>query len=277
MNAMSDDLIKLNDFASEKDEEYPILIAQRYLNIFHQIHIFNAAKKEEFDRSLLEMSDKVKKQLAAMPGGRILLEHIQEVEEARGIITDATLNLIAKDIKENKASPSLLAAKKHHINVALGDEFTEKLASAVVNALQGSKNESQTTSAESSESFPDAVPLFCSNDASGNIIIDRTTLLKQIPCLPFLKNNKNIYAVKIYSHRLGPVISSRAIFYIDKSEVVCSGDLALYFFNNKEAKLLNIRVDKNGQLYGLHWNPVERTNINTSDLTKIHKVVAINL
>ena len=105
---MSDDLIKLNDFASEKDEEYPILIAQRYLNIFHQIHIFNSTKKEEFDRSLLEMSDKVKKQLAAMPGGRILLEHIQEVEAERGIIPDATLNLFAKDIKENKDTQSLL-------------------------------------------------------------------------------------------------------------------------------------------------------------------------
>lgn len=274
---MSGDLIKLNDFASEKDEEYPILIAQRYLNIFHQIHIFNSAKKEEFDRSLLEMSDKVKKQLATMPGGRVLLEHIQEVEEARGIITDETLNLIAKDIKENKEGKSLLSPKKHNINVALGDEFTEKLASSIVNALQGAKNENKTAPEENSADFPDAIPLFCSNDAAGNITIDSTTLLKQIPCLPLLKNSKNIYAVKLYSHRLGPVISSRAVFYIDKTEVVCSGDLALYFFNNKEAKLLNIRVDKNGQLYGLRWNPVERTNIGTADLAKIHKVVAINL
>ena len=33
---MSDFMIEGNDFASEKDEESPILTAQRYLNIFHQ-------------------------------------------------------------------------------------------------------------------------------------------------------------------------------------------------------------------------------------------------
>jgi hypothetical protein len=44
-----------------------------------------------------------------------------------------------------------------------------------------------------------------------------------------------------------------------------------------EAKLLSIREDENGQLYGLRWNPDERINLSNSDLTKLHKVAVINL
>ena len=43
---MADDyLIDETEYSNGKDEEDPILVAQRYLNIFHQIHIFNANKK----------------------------------------------------------------------------------------------------------------------------------------------------------------------------------------------------------------------------------------
>ena len=38
-------LVNEEELSSSKDEEDPILVAQRYLNIFHQIHIFNATKK----------------------------------------------------------------------------------------------------------------------------------------------------------------------------------------------------------------------------------------
>lgn len=95
---MSDFMIEGNDFASEKDEESPILAAQRYLNIFHQIHIFNQAKKDEFNKSLMDMPEKTKKLLATMPGGRVLLEHLKELEDQQGITSKETLNLIAKNI-----------------------------------------------------------------------------------------------------------------------------------------------------------------------------------
>lgn len=128
---MSDFMIEGNDFASEKDEESPILTAQRYLNIFHQIHIFNQAKKDEFNKSLMDMPEKTKKLLATMPGGRVLLEHLKELEDQQGITSKETLNLIAKNIEEEKKS--LPVKKKHNINVtvgelALGNEFAVQLA-----------------------------------------------------------------------------------------------------------------------------------------------------
>ena len=50
----------LNDaeFGSDNSgEEAPILVAQRYLNIFRQVHIFNKAKRDEFDEELLSLPD----------------------------------------------------------------------------------------------------------------------------------------------------------------------------------------------------------------------------
>ena len=51
----------------------------------------------------------------------------------------------------------------------------------------------------------------------------------------------------------------------------------MFFVDEKEAKILSIREDENGQLYGLRWNPDERIEIGNDDLSKIHKVVAIEL
>ena len=52
----------LNDaeFGSNKDgEEAPILVAQRFLNIFRQVHIFNKAKRDQFDDELLALQPNI--------------------------------------------------------------------------------------------------------------------------------------------------------------------------------------------------------------------------
>jgi len=84
---MADDLNQNAEFAGKhKDEEDPILIAQRYLNIYHQIHIFNDVRQKEFDDSLLALPSDIRILLSTLPGGSLLLEHIAEVEEKRGIV-----------------------------------------------------------------------------------------------------------------------------------------------------------------------------------------------
>ena len=47
--------------AEEVVEENPLLVAQRYLNIFRQIHIFKPAKRAEFDNELLNLPEKIKR------------------------------------------------------------------------------------------------------------------------------------------------------------------------------------------------------------------------
>ena len=60
------------EFGSDKsDEEAPILVAQRYLNIFRQVHIFKKEKRDQFDDELLALPQNVTDFFKRMPGGRL--------------------------------------------------------------------------------------------------------------------------------------------------------------------------------------------------------------
>ena len=131
-------LVDETEISNEQEEEDPILVAQRYLNIFHQIHIFNAAKKEEFDKSLLAMDEKTKELLATIPGGRVLLEHVKEIEEKQGINTGETTELIAQNIEEEKKSIDSLkqSSGSGGGELTLSSDFAESLANSLAAALK---------------------------------------------------------------------------------------------------------------------------------------------
>jgi hypothetical protein len=82
----------------ENQEEAPILIAQRQLNIFRQVHIFNKAKRDQFDDELLALPEVVINYIKKMPGGRLLIEHLEDVKTKRGIS-------FVKSTSEDFASP----------------------------------------------------------------------------------------------------------------------------------------------------------------------------
>ena len=137
---MAEDLIVDDtEYSGNQEEEDPILVAQRYLNIFHQIHIFNQARKDEFDQSLLNIPEKIKELLATLPGGRVFLEHVKEVEEKQGKNSGDTSELIAQNIEEEKKSIDSL--KQHQGTggeLTLGADFAESLATSLAAALQNS-------------------------------------------------------------------------------------------------------------------------------------------
>ncbi len=111
----------------------------------------------------------------------------------------------------------------------------------------------------------------------GNIVVDFDEEVKKVQRPVKLLNKKDAYAINLCTRRLGTLLPTRSILYVDPQDVVSVGDIALYFDNEKEAKLLSIREDENGQLYGLRWNPDERIEIGNDDLSKMHKIVAIDL
>ena len=121
------------------------------------------------------------------------------------------------------------------------------------------------------------VPLLGSGNADGNIVVDKGNVFREIECPYNLQTKHGVYAVNLCSRRLGSLLSNRCILFVDPSEVISSGDIALYYINDTEAKLMSVREDETGQLYGMQWNPEERTNFSNSDLTKIHKVSFIKL
>lgn len=129
---MSDELNKSAEFVGKhQDEENPLLVAQRYLNIFRQIHIFNKKRQDEFDDSLLKMPSDIRILLSTLPGGSLLLEHISELEEKRGIIPDALLDSkIAsdKDISaDEKVFSSFKSTSKNTDNGSLSNHLIKIL------------------------------------------------------------------------------------------------------------------------------------------------------
>lgn len=112
---------------------------------------------------------------------------------------------------------------------------------------------------------------------NGNIIIDLDEEIKKVFRPAQLSNKKDAYAVNLSTRRLGSLLPTRSILYVNPQEVVSVGDIAVYYVSEKEAMIVSIREDDQGMLYGIRWNPEEKVELNNNDLQKVHKVVFISL
>ncbi len=111
----------------------------------------------------------------------------------------------------------------------------------------------------------------------GNVDVDFDDEIKKVQRPIQLYNKKDAYAVNLCTRRLGTLLPTRSILYVDPQEVVSEGDVALFYISDKEVKIISIREDDEGKFYGIRWNPDERINLQDDDLQKIHKVVCISL
>ena len=111
----------------------------------------------------------------------------------------------------------------------------------------------------------------------GDIIVDFTQETRKVQRPSSLYGKKDAYALNLCTRRLGSLLPTRSVLFVDPQEVVSVGDIAVYYTSENDAKILSVREDENGQLYGLRWNPDDRIEIGNNDLNKIHKVVAIYL
>ena len=66
-------------------ENDPVIIAQRLLNLYRQLHIFSAEKKEAYNQMLMEQSPEVKRTLGALPGGVVVQQYLADIEEEAGV------------------------------------------------------------------------------------------------------------------------------------------------------------------------------------------------
>lgn len=132
----------LNDveFGSDKSgEEAPILVAQRYLNIFRQVHIFNKAKRDEFDDELLALPTNITDFFKRMPGGRLLVEHIEKVKTERGI---AFVKANREDFDEGAGKTDIPTVASGGVvqavsgNITIDASFADALAQALANAFK---------------------------------------------------------------------------------------------------------------------------------------------
>lgn len=113
---------------------------------------------------------------------------------------------------------------------------------------------------------------------NGNILIDfDDEEAKEVVCPFQLMNKRDTYGINLCTRRLGSLLPNRAILFVDPQEIVSVGDIALYYISENEAMLVSIREDDHGQFYGIRFNPDEKIKINSNDLSKLHKIVYINL
>lgn len=90
------------------DEEPPIIVAQRFLNIFRQLHIFTEERKSAFNKMLLELPPEVRGQFRILPGATLLQEYLDElIEEGGGVVEGGSYS----NSSSNKASTILETAK----------------------------------------------------------------------------------------------------------------------------------------------------------------------
>ncbi len=181
---MSDDLNKNAEFLGKhKDEEDPILIAQRYLNIFHQIHIFNAKRQQEFDDSLLELNSDIRILLSTLPGGSVLLEHISQIEEKKGIFSQNTIPLEKSASKqETKADESkdmheLAQMKKAEKNAHSTMQQNINISNNILKMLQQTQNQHE----KDMSAFADA--LIKSQENMANVLKDVLAEIKNQPLI----------------------------------------------------------------------------------------------
>ena len=71
--------------AQRNGEEDPVVIAQRFLNIYRQIHIFTPERKASFDKMLLALPADIRGLFGSLPGGALLQDYVDELAEKEGV------------------------------------------------------------------------------------------------------------------------------------------------------------------------------------------------
>ena len=69
-------------------ESDPVIIAQRLLNLYRQLHIFSPEKKEAYNKMLIEQPIEVKRIIGTLPGGVVVQQYLADIEKEAGIASE---------------------------------------------------------------------------------------------------------------------------------------------------------------------------------------------
>ena len=111
----------------------------------------------------------------------------------------------------------------------------------------------------------------------GMVAVDRQTSLGTVSCLASMVNGLSAYAVSLCTRRLGNLLPTRSVLVVDPTKMVGLGDLALMYVNETDARIISIREEIDGKLFGVFWNPEEKIEIPEDQIAALHRVVQIIL
>ena len=130
-------------------ESDPLIIAQRLLNLYRQLHIFSPEKKEAYNQMLMEQSPEVKRTLGALPGGIVVQQYLADIEEQAGVSVenydDAAVVAAGGENDNYDASPKVVM-NPASVTVASDPEMIKEIVSAFKEAIVTSeKNRKEDT------------------------------------------------------------------------------------------------------------------------------------
>ena len=95
------------------------------------------------------------------------------------------------------------------------------------------------------------------------------------------KKVESIYALELSSRRLGNIIPTRSILFVDANQAVRSGDIAIQVLSDMEDKmeirLISVKEDIDGKFYGVMYNPDEKIELTPSDVSSLQRVILISM
>ena len=176
--------------------EDPIVIVQRLLNVYRQLHILDEKQREEFDRMVLQQPPEIRHMCSTLPGGSLLQEYVDELEEKYGVAPDQNIgseqtesgkeNILANALADTPSNETAVSApatatasenqdiqkqmlqmmqamQKQTPNVSAGaatikadSGFAKEIASAISGALAISDEKRRKETAELTKSLTDS-------------------------------------------------------------------------------------------------------------------------
>lgn len=125
-------------------DEDPIVIAQRFLNIFRQLHIFTDERKDAFNKMLMELSPEVRGTFSNLPGGGLLQDYVDDLEQSLGLTRDMTASLAATsgniDTDAEISKAKILATALAEAQVQASARFQQTSPQAAYNGPSAAVN-----------------------------------------------------------------------------------------------------------------------------------------
>ena len=114
-------------------EDDPVIIAQRFLNIFRQLHIFTDERKQVFNQMILEQPAEIRGMFSSLPGGAVLQQYVDELEEKNGLVRSTPDAAPQADYEEETRAKILATAlaeanNQHHTPSADTQAETAQIA-----------------------------------------------------------------------------------------------------------------------------------------------------
>ena len=212
----TDKLKVKKDYNKIGTEDDPIIIAQRFLNIFRQLHIFTDERKQAFNKMILEQPAEVRGMFSSLPGGAVLQQYVDDLEAKNGIIRSIPDAAPQADYEEEAKAKILATALAEANNQQHTTTDNSAILAAQMAAEAATKAEAEAQARIASQAAQEA------KAAAAKAQEQLQAQAKALAQFQELLKNKNLHHTDEDIEKVAPT----AIFQPISSTVTADGDFA---------------------------------------------------